>query len=303
MTKRPTHVPKFGNWDANDHVPFTVVFENARVGKGGGKMINPNDPSENPEAFGLTSDQSKDEPPIRTPTKRSQQQRAEETSLPSQFSNERNDSKEEDDRDWPPRNQHVGLSSHRLLVDAQRLPRLGGSERHTRPTAAGRFRKSSPDDGVRQNNGVEYQMRSNQAADESPNYQPTYEGQLGNRPDRKVPPEALTVFAPPDTPGRYRHHGGSISGDDTPDGSPALPKFGAWDERDPSSGDGFTVIFNQAHNEKKVGGPVRIPALKTESPVRMDQTPTPKRPQLSQQKYGTQKKASSWACCFAPAPE
>ena len=77
-----------------------------------------------------------------------------------------------------------------------------------------------------------------------------------------------------------------------PDRSPALPKFGAWDERDPSSGDGFTVIFNQAHNEKKIGGPVRIPALKTESPARMDQTPTPKRPQLSQQKYGTQKKAS-----------
>nr|XP_033517534.1 RPM1-interacting protein 4-like isoform X2 [Nicotiana tomentosiformis] len=44
-----SHVPKFGNWDG-DNVPYTTYFENARKGKGG-KMINPNDPEENPEAF------------------------------------------------------------------------------------------------------------------------------------------------------------------------------------------------------------------------------------------------------------
>jgi RPM1-interacting protein 4 len=42
-----SHVPKFGNWDDNDNIPYTVYFENARKDKGGVKIINPNDP----EAF------------------------------------------------------------------------------------------------------------------------------------------------------------------------------------------------------------------------------------------------------------
>lgn len=54
-----------------------------------------------------------------------------------------------------------------------------------------------------------------------------------------------------------------------PDRTP-LPKFGAWNEKDPTSGEGFTVIFSQARNEKKVGGPARIPALQSESPAKMD---------------------------------
>jgi len=33
-----------------------------------------------------------------------------------------------------------------------------------------------------------------------------------------------------------------------------LPKFGEWDVNDPSSAEGFTVIFNKARNEKKGGG-------------------------------------------------
>lgn len=33
-----------------------------------------------------------------------------------------------------------------------------------------------------------------------------------------------------------------------------MPKFGEWDVNDPSSAEGFTVIFNKARNEKKGGG-------------------------------------------------
>ncbi|XP_031126145.1 RPM1-interacting protein 4-like [Ipomoea triloba] len=50
-----SHVPKFGNWDG-DNVPYTACFDNARRDKAaGGKMINPNDPEENPDAFGFMS--------------------------------------------------------------------------------------------------------------------------------------------------------------------------------------------------------------------------------------------------------
>lgn len=53
--QKNAHVPKFGNWDNDGNVPYTVYFENARKGKGGGKMINPNDPVENPEAFSVAA--------------------------------------------------------------------------------------------------------------------------------------------------------------------------------------------------------------------------------------------------------
>uniref|UniRef100_M8BHU3 RIN4 pathogenic type III effector avirulence factor Avr cleavage site domain-containing protein n=1 Tax=Aegilops tauschii TaxID=37682 RepID=M8BHU3_AEGTA len=48
--QKNAHVPKFGNWDNDGNVPYTLYFDNARKGKGG-KPINPNDPVENPEAF------------------------------------------------------------------------------------------------------------------------------------------------------------------------------------------------------------------------------------------------------------
>jgi len=35
------------------------------------------------------------------------------------------------------------------------------------------------------------------------------------------------------------------------DGKP-LPKFGEWDVNDPSSAEGFTVIFNKARDDKKI---------------------------------------------------
>ena len=50
VTFQRPHVPQFGNWDSQENVPYTRYFDNARKGRGG-KMINPNDPEENPEMF------------------------------------------------------------------------------------------------------------------------------------------------------------------------------------------------------------------------------------------------------------
>nr|XP_009607992.1 RPM1-interacting protein 4-like isoform X2 [Nicotiana tomentosiformis] len=44
------NVPKFGNWESEDNTPYTVFFDNARKTRGG-KMMNPNDPQENPDMF------------------------------------------------------------------------------------------------------------------------------------------------------------------------------------------------------------------------------------------------------------
>lgn len=47
-----SHVPKFGNWEEANNIPYTAYFENPRREKAG-FLINPNDPIENPEAFNM----------------------------------------------------------------------------------------------------------------------------------------------------------------------------------------------------------------------------------------------------------
>lgn len=44
-----SHVPAFGNWESEGNVPYTVFFDKARKGRGGGPIRNPNDPEEYPE--------------------------------------------------------------------------------------------------------------------------------------------------------------------------------------------------------------------------------------------------------------
>nr|PNR61724.1 hypothetical protein PHYPA_000147 [Physcomitrium patens] len=53
---------------------------------------------------------------------------------------------------------------------------------------------------------------------------------------------------------------GSVSTADGEDsaGNSRLPKFGVWDNNNESSGPCYTLLFQNASQEKKVGGPVRI---------------------------------------------
>ena len=45
-------MPKFGNWESEENVPYTAYFEKARKGRGG-KIINPNDPQENLDSVSI----------------------------------------------------------------------------------------------------------------------------------------------------------------------------------------------------------------------------------------------------------
>ncbi|KAL1208376.1 RPM1-interacting protein 4 [Cardamine amara subsp. amara] len=55
------NVPKFGNWEGEENVPYTAYFDKARKVRGpGGKIINPNDPEYNSDS------QSQAPPPSRT---------------------------------------------------------------------------------------------------------------------------------------------------------------------------------------------------------------------------------------------
>ncbi|XP_031279119.1 RPM1-interacting protein 4-like isoform X3 [Pistacia vera] len=79
--------------------------------------------------------------------------------------------------------------------------------------------------------------------------------QPGHRPlksDRKKGPgEGSNSFSPP-VQGHTRQRSGSYPSDETRHHRTAsVPKFGAWDETDPKSGEGFTVIFNKVKEEKQ----------------------------------------------------
>ncbi|KAJ6999340.1 hypothetical protein NC653_010130 [Populus alba x Populus x berolinensis] len=43
----------------------------------------------------------------------------------------------------------------------------------------------------------------------------------------------------------------------------SIPKFGAWDETDPRSGEGFTVIFNRVKEEKQIAS-TTFPSVPTQ---------------------------------------
>ncbi|XP_057512866.1 RPM1-interacting protein 4-like [Actinidia eriantha] len=66
--------------------------------------------------------------------------------------------------------------------------------------------------------------------------------------------------------------------------SASVPKFGAWDEKDPKSGEGFTDIFNKVKQEKQIAA-TKFPAV----------SPRPRNFDKSQQKH-----TGSKVCLFPP---
>ncbi|WCJ20129.1 RPM1 interacting protein 4 [Euphorbia peplus] len=59
-------------------------------------------------------------------------------------------------------------------------------------------------------------------------------------------------------------HQRKTSADTRHERAASIPKFGAWDEADPSSGVGFTVIFNKVKEEKKTKLPPSFPYSHTQ---------------------------------------
>lgn len=65
LLQQRSHVPKFGNWDGEENVPYTAYFDKARKGRTGAKMINPNDPEENPDIFSDNASEARSPPKTR----------------------------------------------------------------------------------------------------------------------------------------------------------------------------------------------------------------------------------------------
>ncbi|RWR79947.1 RPM1-interacting protein 4-like protein [Cinnamomum micranthum f. kanehirae] len=267
-----SHVPKFGNWDGEDNVPYTAYFDKARKGKSeGGKIINPNDPQANPDAF------SDDVPPVhasplRTTADPEVPSAAAATTLKPKH--EHQASREDGDvrqfTDSPARHENAG---RRAVND---MPHQRHGERG--------INQSDP-----HRRGNRTSVGSNRSIEQSPlhpHYQAKAAGKTGvSSPssERKVSSESSHGLAP-STPARSRLRSAG-RGDETPERGAAVPKFGDWDENNPASADGFSHIFNKVREEKQIES-AKVPVMPMESPYN------------SSNRQDKTREESTICCCF-----
>ncbi|XP_076950789.1 RPM1-interacting protein 4-like [Bidens hawaiensis] len=211
MAKRPT-VPKFGNWEDEGNAPYTAYFNEARKGKAAGeKLINPNDPEENPKMFA-----DRAQPPLApAPRARPHTQPDDRSVVPPTH-----DRREED---APPHNDNPNQRTSGQ--------RGGQGGRPVRPSVG-----------------------SDHSFDRSPlhpHYQAKVTGKGGGSPAWE---EKNSYDSSHGTPGRSRMK--PTRGDDSPDNGVAVPRFGDWDDNNPSSGENYTHIFNKVREERVTGSPM-----------------------------------------------
>lgn len=212
-------VPQFGKWDNDGSVPYTQYFEEARKEKNAAKMINPNDPLQNPEAF------RQPEPPGHAhPSKAPAIQGS------AKGKHERRKSRE--DVNGLQAVNHVStesLSNHKSasgnLGDPQRRPSHSNGEfEHSverSPLHSHIHSRASSKGGI-------------------------------SSPARERRASSDKHGLAPNTPGRSRMKPNDRS-DYSGDKGSTVPKFGEWDVMDPASADSYSYIFNQVREEKHSG--------------------------------------------------
>ncbi|XP_024026395.1 RPM1-interacting protein 4 [Morus notabilis] len=222
-----SHVPKFGNWENEENVPYTAYFDKARKGRTGTTMINPNDPEDNPD---ILSDYSSSADTSLT-KKNGGPKPAEPGAGAVRSAHERQRSKEDSElrqfANAPANHNNLGRRTSYDLTNQ----RQGGG---------GRGAVS----GDTQRRPARHSTGSDQSIEKSPLHRharatgrdsPSWEGKSSYEGG---------------TPGRSRLR---PRGDETPDHGAAVPKFGEWDETNPASADGFTHIFNKVREERQIG--------------------------------------------------
>ncbi|XP_010326284.1 RPM1-interacting protein 4 isoform X1 [Solanum lycopersicum] len=228
------NVPKFGNWENDDNTPYTVYFEKARQTRGTGKMMNPNDPEENPDMFRNLA------PPPEVAPQSKPKRQTEEPPIgrggPARQTRDHRLSKEDGEfrqyANSPARKESVG--------------RKGANE-----PSHQRGRGSNSGRTGRQSIGSEHSF------DKSPLH-PHYQAKVSNAGRGVASPawegKNNSYDSSHGTPGRSK-----VKQDKQSDRGAAVPRFGEWDENDPQSADNYTHIFNKFREEKQ-GNPSGTPS-------------------------------------------
>lgn len=208
----------------NDNIPYTTFFENARKEKAGVRM-NPNDPEENPEAFMWG----------------------------------RGTLGLETDGDCQPVGapRHVDSYESKSTENRHIEEQMGMGHnprgRNTFDQQRSRGRKSTTSEfsSDKSSSVSDHSLRR-----PSPRYlKSDRRNSLG---------EGSNSYSPSLPPGHSRERSGNYPSDEHHHRAASVPKFGAWDETDPTSGEGFTVIFNKVKEEKQIAS--------TQFPVMPEQT-------------------------------
>ncbi|XP_021641462.2 uncharacterized protein LOC110636194 isoform X2 [Hevea brasiliensis] len=279
MKMHRSAVPKFGNWESEENVPYTVYFEKARKERTEGKM-NRNYSEENPDIFNT-------KPPIHASSFQMKPTEAQKVPEAVRSKHEHLSQEEIDLRRSTDSSLHhddVGKRDGTKVLRANHEHGEHGRDRLRRPTNSVMHhdtgaQRVAADSNLHHYGGVSSSdthrriMRWSAASDlstEQSHLHPRNQPKIGGKGnavsslswERKGSSEGTHGLAPM-TPGRSRLR--SVTrGNDSPDHSAAVPKFGEWDETDPASADGYTHIFNKVREEKQ-GGAAKVPDLPTES--------------------------------------
>ncbi|KAL8201722.1 hypothetical protein R6Q57_010869 [Mikania cordata] len=252
-------VPKFGDWENQNDVPYTVYFEKAK--KGRKSKMNPqiSDPSSNSE------------PSVQGPEEA--QIRYGESTKSEPDKSEVHDSSGTKD-ETRVRGEEVYLTKSE--PDKPKVKDSSGTNYETRVSREEVDLRKSSDSSSQPRRNSRQSGGSVQSFDNSPVH-PRHHARAGNM--GSVSSES-NYGAGSSTPGRTRL-GQVTRGDENADDGPAIPKFGGWDDNDPTSGEGYTEVFNKVRQDKHAGGG-RSPIITTDNA----------------NFYGQRNEKSKGFCCF-----
>lgn len=260
-----SNVPKFGNWESEENdVPYTVYFDKARKNKGG-KMINPNDPQENPDMFRNSAPSPSPPPPapVSAPTSKPRTRPEKPVGRGALGPTpDRGMSREEGEyrkfTNSPARSENLGQKT----ANESTQQNYGGS-------------------GMRYGRPARTSAGSEHSIDRSPLH-PHYQAKIVEGGSGSPAQERKNSYdSSHGNPGRSRLKP-AIRGAESPDRGAAVPKFGEWDEKDPQSAENFTGIFDKVREEKHTG-PGNV-------------STTPKHPSYVAQNHQPKEKPKK--CCF-----
>ncbi|MCL7024503.1 hypothetical protein MKW94_014169, partial [Papaver nudicaule] len=235
-----SHVPQFGNWGNGENVLYTAYFDNARKGKNG-KIMNPNDPNENPGAFPPQAQQ----PQMKSNSSRSRPE--------SVVQESRGAARPQNDNRSTRANEYGGRQNDqpsRPNPVVRGPPAADSYNKQTSTDRGANSRDNSRRPTVPQNNGSERAR-----IEQSPQHQ--YQANVGGR---------AGVAASPSWENKPSGNNNGSTQNRRPQQRAAtvLPKFGDWDEKNPNAGAGYTQIFNVVREEKKqIAANVNTPQQET----------------------------------------
>lgn len=276
-----TTVPKFGDWDNNEDLSYSIVFDKARADK---------------ERFlPMSKEDQKDTPVFKTP----------ELTVGKRTSHASH-------------NQRLGMGTSDARDNSLKSPsgqafltgsRISGEQKISSSFEVDLWNTSDSGPTYRPSSGQPMPMGATKEAkvkeghvytDHVDTLHEAYHRRIQSKPAISPGPGRQIYQGNPAAARITRSQRSSESSrtDDLPE-KVVVPRFGDWDASDSTSGEGFTVIFNRARDEKRSKSTPKTTG-KTVSPVRPDEDLY-----KNSQMTTSGKKRRGWlntVCCLHPQP-